>query len=48
VPFPPGYVTSIYFDDLDLLSVKDNLSGVYDRRNLRLRYYLAELFYIKG
>jgi hypothetical protein len=37
--FPPRYVNSIYFDDLDLSSVRDNLSGISDRSKLRLRYY---------
>jgi SPX domain protein involved in polyphosphate accumulation len=32
-------VNSIYFDDMELSAVKDNLSGISDRKKLRLRWY---------
>jgi hypothetical protein len=40
--FPPRNVNSIYFDDINLSSAIDNLSGISDRRKLRLRYYGKE------
>ena len=43
--FPSRCVNSIYLDDLDLTSVKDNLSGIPDRRKLRLRYYGEDEYY---
>ena len=33
------YVNSLYFDDLDFQSVKDNLAGISDRQKTRLRWY---------
>jgi SPX domain protein involved in polyphosphate accumulation len=32
-------VNSIYFDDIDFSSMKDNLSGIAQRNKLRLRWY---------
>jgi SPX domain protein involved in polyphosphate accumulation len=32
-------VNSIYFDDIESSAVKDNLSGISDRKKLRLRWY---------
>ncbi len=37
--YPPRQVHSIYFDDNEFQSVKDNLSGVSDRFKIRLRWY---------
>ena len=37
--YPDRLVNSLYFDDLEFSSVKDNLSGVSDRRKFRLRWY---------
>ena len=32
-------VNSLYFDDLEFTSVRDNLAGIADRRKVRLRWY---------
>jgi len=32
-------VNSIYFDDMEFSAVQDNLSGISDRKKLRLRWY---------
>ena len=32
-------VNSIYFDDVDFSSVRDNLAGISQRNKLRLRWY---------
>lgn len=32
-------VNSLYFDDVDFSSVRDNLAGVSNRKKLRLRWY---------
>ena len=40
--FPDRIVNSIYFDDMEYSSVRDNLSGIPDRRKSRLRWYLSE------
>ena len=32
-------VNSIYFDDIDFSSVRDNLAGIAQRNKLRLRWY---------
>ncbi len=37
--YPERRVNSIYFDDLEFSSVRDNLSGVPDRVKNRLRWY---------
>ena len=37
--YPGRSVQSIYFDDPEFNSVKDNLTGISDRRKLRLRWY---------
>jgi hypothetical protein len=38
-PYPSRYVNSIYFDDLNYSSVRDNLSGISNRKKYRIRYY---------
>lgn len=35
-------VHSLYFDDIDFTSVRANLSGISDRKKVRLRWYGAE------
>lgn len=40
--FPTRVVNSIYFDDIDFTSVRDNLSGIADRKKIRLRWYNNE------
>ena len=37
--YPDRVINSLYFDDVNFSSVKDNLSGVPDRIKLRLRWY---------
>jgi len=37
--YPDRIVNSIYFDDVDYSSVKDNLSGIPNRIKTRLRWY---------
>ena len=37
--YPSRVVHSIYFDDCEFSSIKDNLSGVSDRQKIRLRWY---------
>ena len=37
--YPDRYVNSIYFDDLNYTSVKDNLIGISNRRKYRIRWY---------
>jgi hypothetical protein len=37
--YPDRQVNSVYFDDLDFSSVRDNLAGVPDRVKNRLRWY---------
>ena len=37
--FNKRVVNSIYFDDLNYSAVKDNLSGISERKKLRLRWY---------
>lgn len=41
--FADRTVNSIYFDDIDFTSVKDNLSGLPDRLKTRLRWYQSEV-----
>jgi len=36
---PPRTVSSLYFEDYNFSSVKDNLSGISKRKKLRLRWY---------
>ncbi len=36
---PQRIINSLYFDDTNFSSVKDNLSGISDRYKLRLRWY---------
>lgn len=36
-------VNSIYFDDMELTAVKDNLSGIANRKKFRLRWYGSEI-----
>ena len=38
-PFPSRKINNIYFDNLDLDSYQENLSGVSSRTKLRLRWY---------
>ena len=33
------YITSIYIDNLNLDSAKDNINGVNERKKLRVRWY---------
>ena len=40
--FPERTVNSIYFDDIEFSSIKDNLSGLPDRLKTRLRWYQNE------
>ena len=37
--FNPRFVNSIYFDDFDLNSMADNLSGIASRKKYRIRWY---------
>jgi len=37
--FPDRTINSIYFDDNDFSSVRDNLSGIAQRKKYRLRWY---------
>ncbi len=37
--FPDRNVTSLYYETFDYSSVKDNISGVSNRKKLRLRWY---------
>ena len=39
VSYPPRYVNSIYFDDINYTSVRDNLAGIHNRKKYRVRYY---------
>ena len=40
--YPNRQVNSLYFDDINYTSVKDNLAGVSDRKKMRLRWYGKE------
>ena len=52
--FDPRIVNSLYMDDIDFSSVKDNLSGISNRKKFRLRWYglipetFNPVFEIKG
>ena len=52
--FDPRIVNSLYMDDIDFSSVKDNLSGISNRKKYRLRWYglipeaFNPVFEIKG
>ena len=37
--YPERQINSLYFDDNDFTSVKDNLSGIANRKKIRLRWY---------
>lgn len=37
--FPERNVNSVYFDTLEFKSVKDNISGISERKKVRLRWY---------
>ena len=37
--YPDRCVHSLYFDDVDFSSVRDNLAGVSERKKIRLRWY---------
>ena len=41
--YPNRMVNSLYFDDLNFNSVRDNLSGVLERKKFRLRWYGRDL-----
>lgn len=41
--YPQRMVNSVYFDDVNLQSVQDNLAGLADRSKLRLRWYESEV-----
>ena len=43
---PKRYVNSIYFDDNDRTSIKDNLDGVSNRSKFRLRWYGKNSFFL--
>jgi hypothetical protein len=52
--YSPRVINNLYFDDVDFSSVKDNLSGISNRKKYRLRWYGQEVkdfkpvFEIKG
>jgi len=52
--YSPRIISNLYFDDLDFSSVKDNLSGISNRKKYRLRWYgeafenFKPVFEIKG
>ena len=37
--YPMRRVNSLYFDDVNYSSVRDNLAGISNRKKLRLRWY---------
>lgn len=37
--FYPRHVNSLYFDNLEYQAVRDNLTGISDRKKIRLRWY---------
>lgn len=39
VAYPPRMINNLYFDTVDLQSFNDNLSGLSERRKLRIRWY---------
>ena len=52
--YSPRIINNLYFDDADFSSVKDNLSGISNRKKYRLRWYgesvedFQPVFEIKG
>ncbi len=40
--YPGRFVNSLYFDDSEHTSVKDNLTGIANRQKIRLRWYNSE------
>jgi hypothetical protein len=38
-PYPSRRVNSLYFDTYDYSSIKDNISGISNRKKIRLRWY---------
>ena len=40
--YPGRFVNSLYFDDPEFSSVKDNLTGIANRQKLRLRWYSSK------
>ncbi len=42
-PYPPRYVNNLYLDTVDLDNYADNVSGVWERRKARIRWY-GDLF----
>lgn len=42
-PYPPRYINNIYLDTPDMKYYEENVSGVKDRRKVRIRWY-GELF----
>lgn len=47
-PYPPRQVNNIYFDTTGLGSFNDHLSGAYERRKLRFRWYGENLASARG
>ena len=45
--YPPRKVNNIYFDTIDLDSLNDHISGISERRKLRLRWY-GEAFVVQS
>ena len=46
VQYPKRYVNSIYFDDNNYTSIKENLDGISNRSKIRLRWYGKNSFVI--
>jgi hypothetical protein len=46
--YPPRQVNNIYFDTPGLDTLSDHLSGVEERRKLRLRWYGQDLAVVRG
>ena len=42
-PYPPRYVNNLYLDTEDMENYLDNVSGVAERRKVRIRWY-GDLF----
>lgn len=45
-PYPPRRVNSVYFDSHDLEDYVDNVSGIADRKKIRLRWYDGDLSHL--
>ena len=46
--YPKRYVNSLYFDDHNHTSVKENLSGISDRAKFRIRWYGKNRFILNN